>query len=94
MPSQFRLDLSLAPGNAREFDLWRGGMSPLFEMDAADAKARSSFGAQLTGYQFADVAIVSGFSSAATFKRTAAVDCAQRDRQHQLACLRRRRLCP
>jgi ribosomal protein L7/L12 len=40
-------------------------------MDAADAKARSSFGAQLTGYQFADVAIVSGFSSAATFKRTA-----------------------
>jgi AraC-like DNA-binding protein len=71
MPSQFRLDLSVTPGNAREFDLWRGGMSPLFELDAADAKARSSFGVQLTSYQFADVAIVSGFSSAARFERTA-----------------------
>jgi hypothetical protein len=71
MPSQFRLDLSVTPGNAREFDLWRSGMSLLFEMDAADIAARSSFGAQLTSYQFADVAIVSGFSSAATFERTA-----------------------
>jgi AraC-like DNA-binding protein len=71
MPSQFRLDLSVQPGNAREFDLWRSGMSPLFAMDAPDAEARSSFGAQLTSYQFADVAIVSGRSSAATFQRTA-----------------------
>jgi AraC-like DNA-binding protein len=71
MPSQFRLDLSVTPGNAREFNLWRSGMSPLFEMDAADIAARSSFGAQLTSYQFADVAIVSGYSSAARFQRTA-----------------------
>ena len=71
MPSQFRLDLSVKPGNAREFDQWRSGMSPLFAMDAPDAEARSSFGAQLTSYQFADVAIVSGRSSAATFQRTA-----------------------
>jgi AraC-like DNA-binding protein len=70
-PSQFRVDLSVTPGNAREFDLWRSGMSPLFAMDAPDAEARSCFGAQLTGYQFADVAIISGFSSAATFERTA-----------------------
>ena len=71
MPSQFRLDLSVKPGNAHEFDLWRSGMSPLFAMDAPDAEARSTFGAQLTSYQFADVAIVSGRSSAATFQRTA-----------------------
>jgi AraC-like DNA-binding protein len=71
MPSQFRLDLSVEPGNAREFDLWRSGMSPLFAIDAPDAEARSSFGAQLTSYQFADVAVVSGRSSAATFERTA-----------------------
>lgn len=71
VPSQFRLDLSVKPGNAHEFDLWRSGMSPLFAMDAPDAEARSSFGAQLTSYQFADVAIVSGRSSAATFQRTA-----------------------
>jgi AraC-like DNA-binding protein len=70
-PSQFRLDLSVTPGNAHEFDLWRNGMSPLFELDAADARARSSFGVQLTSYQFGDVAIVSGFSSAARFERTA-----------------------
>lgn len=70
-PSQFRLDLSVKPGNAREFDLWRSGMSPLFTMDAPDAGARSSFGAQLTSYQFADVAIVAGRSSAAKFQRTA-----------------------
>jgi AraC-like DNA-binding protein len=71
MPSQFRLDLSVEPGNAREFDLWRSAMSPLFAMDAPDAETRSSFGAQLTSYQFADVAIVSGRSSAATLQRTA-----------------------
>jgi AraC-like DNA-binding protein len=64
---------SRAPALARkrEFDLWRSGMSPLFAMDAADARARSAFGAQLTSYQFADVAIVSGHASAATFERTA-----------------------
>jgi AraC-like DNA-binding protein len=70
MPSQFRLDLSVTRGNAREFELWQSGISPLFTLDAADADSRSSFTAQLTSYQFADVAIVSGFSSAATFKRT------------------------
>jgi AraC-like DNA-binding protein len=48
----------------------RSGISPLFTLDAADDDARSCFTAQLTSYQFADVAIVSGFSSAATFKRT------------------------
>jgi AraC-like DNA-binding protein len=70
-PSQFRVDLSVTPGSAREFDLWRSGMSPLFAMDTPDAEARTSFGAQLTSYQFADVAIVSGRSSAANFQRTA-----------------------
>ena len=71
MPDQFRLDLSVRPGNAHEFDLWRNGMSPLFSMDAASASARSSFSANLTSYQFADVAIGLGRSSAARFERTA-----------------------
>jgi AraC-like DNA-binding protein len=71
MPAQFRLDVSVTPGDAREFDLWRSGISPLFTLDAADAEARSSFSLQLTSYQFADVAIASGCSSAATFERTA-----------------------
>ena len=71
MPPQFRLDLSVKPNNAREFDLWRSSMSPLFAMDAPDVATRSCFGAQLTSYQFADVALVSGHSSAATFQRTA-----------------------
>jgi len=71
MPSQFRLDLSVTPGNAHEFDLWRSGMSPLFTLDAPDAETRSAFGVQLTSYQFADVALVSGSSSAATFERRA-----------------------
>jgi hypothetical protein len=70
-PNQFRLDVSVTPGNAREFDLWRSGMAPLFAMDSADSEARSSFGAQMTSYQFADVAIASGQASAATFERTA-----------------------
>jgi AraC-like DNA-binding protein len=69
-PSPFRVDLRVTPGNAREFDLWRSGMDPLFKLDVPDAEARASFGANLTAYQFADVAIVSGRSSAATFQRT------------------------
>lgn len=71
MPSQFRLDLSVAPGNAHEFDLWRSGMEPLFAMDAPDEEARSSFAVKMTSFQFADVAIIFGNSSAASFKRTA-----------------------
>jgi len=73
MPSQFRLEVSVTPGNAREFELWRGGMSPLFELDAEDVAARSSFGSHLTSYQFADVAIVSGNASATRFERTPAL---------------------
>jgi AraC-like DNA-binding protein len=69
-PSPFRVDLRVTPGNAYEFDLWRSGMDPLFKLDVADAEARASFGANLTAYQFADVAIISGRSSAATFQRT------------------------
>ena len=71
MPAQFRLDVSVTPGNAREFDSWRSGMSPLFAVDCVDSEARASFGAQLTSYQFGDVAIVSGHASASTFERTA-----------------------
>lgn len=70
-PARFRLDLSVTPGNAREFDLWRAGLSPLFTLDAPDAETRASFRLNLTSYQFADVAIVSGTSSAANFERTA-----------------------
>jgi hypothetical protein len=69
-PSPFRVDLRVTPGSAREFDLWRSGMDPLFKLDAPDAEARASFGANLTAYQFADLAIISGRSSAATFQRT------------------------
>lgn len=68
-PSQFRVDLSVAPGNAREFELWRDGLRPLFTMDALDAASRSSFAIEATSYQFSDVAIVSGHSSAALFQR-------------------------
>ncbi len=68
-PSQFRVDLSVAAGNAREFELWRDGLRPLFTMDALDATSRSSFAIEATSYQFSDVAIVSGRSSAALFQR-------------------------
>jgi len=73
LPSQFRLDLSVAPGNAREFELWRSGMQPLFALDAGDAEARSSFAAGLTSYQFADVAIIAGGASATIFQRTPSI---------------------
>ncbi|TAJ68545.1 MAG: AraC family transcriptional regulator [Phenylobacterium sp.] len=69
MPSQFRVDLSVTRGNAREFELWRDGLGPMFAMDALDATSRSSFAIEATGYQFSDVAIVSGRSSAALFRR-------------------------
>lgn len=70
MPAQFRLSLSVTPGNAREFDLWRAGMSPLYELDAPDIRTRAFFGAEMTSYQIGDVAIASGHSSAANFQRT------------------------
>ena len=69
--AQFRLTLSITPGNAREFDLWRSGISPLYAVDTPHARARSSFGAELTSYQFGDVAVGYGHSSAATFERSA-----------------------
>jgi AraC-like DNA-binding protein len=71
MPSQFRLDLSVTPGNSHEFNLWRNGMSPLFEMDALDASARSSFEVEMTSFQFASASIIHGRSTAASFERTA-----------------------
>jgi AraC-like DNA-binding protein len=69
-PAHFRLKLSVTPGKAHEFDLWRFGMSPLFATDARDPRARSSFAVEATSYQFADVAISLGSASAAMFKRT------------------------
>jgi len=71
MPAPLRLSLSVAPGNASAFDLWRSAMSPLYALDAPDARARASFAAELTGYMFGDVAIASSHSSAAVFERTA-----------------------
>jgi AraC-like DNA-binding protein len=70
-PAQFRLKLSVSPGNAHEFDLWRFGMSPMFSIDARDPDARSAFEVDFTSYQFGDLAISRGSSSAATFERTA-----------------------
>jgi AraC-like DNA-binding protein len=69
-PAQFGLKLSVTPGNAQEFDLWRFGMSPLFAMEPRDRRGRASFAVEATSYQFADVALSLGTSSAAVFKRT------------------------
>jgi AraC-like DNA-binding protein len=71
LPAQFRLDVSVAPGNAREFELLRYGMAPFYAIDAACVRERASFGTTMTSYQFADIAIAGGHSSAATFERTA-----------------------
>ncbi|HZO46250.1 MAG TPA: AraC family transcriptional regulator [Xanthobacteraceae bacterium] len=69
-PAPFCLEIAVTPGNGREFDLWRSGMSPLFALDAEHPSARPSFGAELTSYQFGDVAVSSGVSSAAIYERT------------------------
>ncbi len=66
-----KVSLSVSAGNAREFDLWRSGYSPLYEMDAESVAARSSFKAGLTGYNLADVVIIDGYSSAERLRRTA-----------------------
>ncbi|MFZ5673798.1 MAG: helix-turn-helix domain-containing protein [Pseudomonadota bacterium] len=65
-----KVSLSVDAGNAREFDLWRAGYSPLYEMDAQSAAARASFRAGVTGYNLADIVLISGYSSAATLQRT------------------------
>jgi AraC-like DNA-binding protein len=46
-------------------------MSPMFSIDARDPDARSAFEVDFTSYQFGDLAISRGSSSAATFERTA-----------------------
>jgi len=66
-----RVNLSINAGDAREFDLWRSGYSPLYEMDAESVTARASFRAGMTGYNLADVVIIDGHSSGATLQRTA-----------------------
>ena len=68
--AQFRLDVSVSPGNAHEFDLWRFGLSSLVDLDIRDPDARASFAVNMTSWQFADVAISFGASSAATFDRS------------------------
>ena len=71
VPAQFRLKLTVSPGNAQELELWRFGMSPLFDLDAGDEEARAAFKVDFTSYQFADLAISAGASSAATLERSA-----------------------
>ncbi len=66
-----RLSLSINAGNAREFELWRSGYAPLYEMDAASPTARASFSAGLTSYNLAPVVMIEGYSSAETLERTA-----------------------
>ncbi len=68
--AQFRLDVSVSPGNAHEFDLWRFGLSSLVDLDVRDQDARASFAVNMTSWQFADLAISFGASSAATFDRS------------------------
>ncbi|MDQ8697098.1 helix-turn-helix domain-containing protein [Hyphomicrobium sp. LHD-15] len=68
--AQFRLDVSVSPGNAHQFDLWRFGLSSLVDMELLDTEARASFAMSMTSWQFADVAISFGSSSAATFERS------------------------
>lgn len=70
LPAPFRLSLLVTPGNAHEFDLWRCGYAPIYAADASHVRARSSFGAEMTGYLFGDVGIASDRSSAAVFERT------------------------
>lgn len=70
-PGQFRLSLSVTPGNAREFELWRWGYAPLYTADALQVRARASFSAEMTGYVFGNVSVACGQSSAAVFERTA-----------------------
>jgi AraC-like DNA-binding protein len=69
-PARLRLSLSVARGNAREFELWRWGHAPIYAMDAPHARARASFSSRMTGYIFGDIAIASDRSSAAVFERT------------------------
>lgn len=69
--SPSKVSLSVNAGNAREFDLWRSGYSPLYEMDAESVPARSSFRSGLTAHNLADVVIIDGYSSAETLRRTA-----------------------
>jgi AraC-like DNA-binding protein len=65
-----RLDISVGPGNTRDFDLWRHGLSPIYEMDTPDAAARPSYTAEMTSYFVADMGIADGSASATHFKRT------------------------
>lgn len=66
-----KVNLSVNAGNAREFDLWRSGYSPLYEMDAESVTSRTSFRAGVTGYNLADIVLIDGYSAAATLQRTA-----------------------
>jgi AraC-like DNA-binding protein len=70
LPARFRLDVSVNPGSTREFELFRSGLSPLYELDAASPQARASFGVNMTSHQFADIAITASRTSAAMFERT------------------------
>lgn len=71
--STHRIHLGIVPGRSDDFELWRWGVSPMFDMDAADRRARSSFALDATACQFADVAVSSTRSSVTRFERSAPV---------------------
>ena len=64
-----RLKLHVAPGNSDDFELWRFGVSPVFEMDAVGREERRHFGLDGVACQFSDFTVSSLSASATRFDR-------------------------
>jgi AraC-like DNA-binding protein len=49
--------MAVAPGNPRDFELWRWTVSPLYDMDALTADARAEFGLTSSGYCYDEMPV-------------------------------------
>ncbi len=68
-----RQAVRVAPGSLNDFESWRWAVSPVYDMDAATADARRSYGAESEAFLYADMPISATSFSASRFDRTPGV---------------------
>ncbi len=68
-----RQTVRVAPGSSRDFESWRWAVSAVYDMDAATADARRSYGAETEAFRYAEMPISATRFSASRFDRTEGV---------------------
>jgi AraC-like DNA-binding protein len=68
-----RQTMRVAAGSARDFELWRWAVAPMFEIDAAKSQDRSSYRVQSDGYYYDEMPISATHAAATSYDRPSRV---------------------